>query len=162
VPLLLLGSPFFLIILFLSTTLLTGMTGLTMHIQWPLTSHPNSLFVEINYMYNFCRGKGCPKIGATFRIVKKNWPKLPNWRKFAQSDHPGRCAPSGMFIQIDKVQKMKDPLSSFECMQTFLKKVGQGNEPRIFSCSFMFLITLPLSHSGSPPLHSYTCMRSKV
>jgi hypothetical protein len=38
VPLLLLGPPFFPIILFGSTTLLTGMTGISLHIQWPLTS----------------------------------------------------------------------------------------------------------------------------
>jgi hypothetical protein len=38
VPLLLLGPPFFLIILFGSTTLLTGMTGISLHMQWPLTS----------------------------------------------------------------------------------------------------------------------------
>jgi hypothetical protein len=35
VPLLLLGPPFFLIILFGSTTLLTGMTGISLHMQWP-------------------------------------------------------------------------------------------------------------------------------
>jgi hypothetical protein len=38
VPLLLLGPPFFPIILFGSTTLLTGMTGTSLHRQWPLTS----------------------------------------------------------------------------------------------------------------------------
>jgi hypothetical protein len=38
VPLLLLGPPFFTIILFGSTTLLTGMTGISLHMQWPLTS----------------------------------------------------------------------------------------------------------------------------
>jgi hypothetical protein len=38
VPLLLLGPPFFPIILFGSTTLLTGMTGISLHMQWPLTS----------------------------------------------------------------------------------------------------------------------------
>jgi hypothetical protein len=38
VPLLLLGPPFFLIILFLSTTLLTWMTGISLHAQWPLAS----------------------------------------------------------------------------------------------------------------------------
>jgi hypothetical protein len=36
--LLLLGPPFFPIILFWSTTLLTGMTGNSLHMQWPLTS----------------------------------------------------------------------------------------------------------------------------
>jgi hypothetical protein len=38
VPLLLLGPPFFPIILFGSTTLLTGMTGISLHMQWPLAS----------------------------------------------------------------------------------------------------------------------------
>jgi hypothetical protein len=38
VPLLLLGPPFFPIILFGSTTLLTGMTDISLHMQWPLTS----------------------------------------------------------------------------------------------------------------------------
>jgi hypothetical protein len=36
VPLLLLGPPFFLIILFDSTTLSTGMPGISLHMQWPL------------------------------------------------------------------------------------------------------------------------------
>jgi hypothetical protein len=36
VPLLLLGPPFFPIILLGSTTLLTGMTGISLHVQWPL------------------------------------------------------------------------------------------------------------------------------
>jgi hypothetical protein len=40
VPLLLLGSPFFPIILFGSTTLLIRMTGISLHMQWPLTSQP--------------------------------------------------------------------------------------------------------------------------
>jgi hypothetical protein len=38
VPLLLLGPPFFQIILFGSTTLLTRMTGNSLHMQWRLTS----------------------------------------------------------------------------------------------------------------------------
>jgi hypothetical protein len=38
VLLLLLGPPFFPIMLFGSTTLLTGMTGISLHMQWPLTS----------------------------------------------------------------------------------------------------------------------------
>jgi hypothetical protein len=37
VPLLLLGPPFF-YYSFWSTTLLTGMTGISLHMQWPLTS----------------------------------------------------------------------------------------------------------------------------
>jgi hypothetical protein len=37
VPLLLLCPPFFPIILLGSTTLLTGMTGISLQMQWPLT-----------------------------------------------------------------------------------------------------------------------------
>jgi hypothetical protein len=56
VPLLLLGPPLFPIILFLSTTLLTGMTGISLHLQWPLTSQshgstqenfPKSKFADV-------------------------------------------------------------------------------------------------------------------
>jgi hypothetical protein len=42
VPLLLIGPPFFPIILFGPTTLSTGMTGVTLHMQWPLTSQSNA------------------------------------------------------------------------------------------------------------------------
>jgi hypothetical protein len=45
VPLLLLGPPFFPIILFWSTTLLTGMTGISLQMQWPLT---HSSFLKWN------------------------------------------------------------------------------------------------------------------
>jgi hypothetical protein len=38
VPFLLLGLPFFSDYSFWSTTLLTGMTGIPLHMQWPLTS----------------------------------------------------------------------------------------------------------------------------
>jgi hypothetical protein len=37
VPFLLIGPPIFPIFLFLYTTLLTGMTGISLHVQWPLT-----------------------------------------------------------------------------------------------------------------------------
>jgi hypothetical protein len=43
VPLLLIGPPFFLMILFGSTTLLTGTTGISLHMQWPLTSQSQRL-----------------------------------------------------------------------------------------------------------------------
>jgi hypothetical protein len=46
VPLLLLGPPFFLISLFGSTTLLTGMTCISLHIQWPLTSQSDCSFSQ--------------------------------------------------------------------------------------------------------------------
>jgi hypothetical protein len=47
VPLLLLAPPFFPIILFGSTTLLTGMTGNSLHMQWPLTSQLHGLSLRI-------------------------------------------------------------------------------------------------------------------
>jgi hypothetical protein len=46
VPLILLGLPFFPIILFGSTTLLTGMTGISLHMQWPLTSKAHGSFSQ--------------------------------------------------------------------------------------------------------------------
>jgi hypothetical protein len=48
VPLLLLGPPFFPIILLVSTTLLTGMTGISLHMQWPLTSRSHGSFLKEN------------------------------------------------------------------------------------------------------------------
>jgi hypothetical protein len=44
VPFLLLGPPFFSDYSFWSTTLLTGMTGISLHMQWPLTSQMTGLF----------------------------------------------------------------------------------------------------------------------
>jgi hypothetical protein len=43
-PLLLLDPLFFLFILFFSTTLLTGMTGISLHVQWPLHSRVLSCY----------------------------------------------------------------------------------------------------------------------
>jgi hypothetical protein len=48
VPLLLFGPPFFPIILFGSTTLLTGMTGNPLLMRWPLTSQSVENQVEEN------------------------------------------------------------------------------------------------------------------
>jgi hypothetical protein len=36
------------VILFLSTTLLTGMTGSSLHVQWPLTSQSHGSFLKEN------------------------------------------------------------------------------------------------------------------
>jgi hypothetical protein len=44
--LLLLGPPFFPIILFLSTTLSTEMTGSSLHTQWPLNSQSHGSFLK--------------------------------------------------------------------------------------------------------------------
>jgi hypothetical protein len=48
VPLLLLGPPFFLTILFGYTTLLTRMTGIALHMQWPVPSqsHGSSTLIR--------------------------------------------------------------------------------------------------------------------
>jgi hypothetical protein len=43
-PFLILGPPFFPIIIFLSTTLLTGMTGISLHVLWPITSQNRRQF----------------------------------------------------------------------------------------------------------------------
>jgi hypothetical protein len=51
VLLLLLVPPFFPLILFVSTTLLTGMTGISLHMQWPLTSLSHGSFLKKN---NWC------------------------------------------------------------------------------------------------------------
>jgi hypothetical protein len=49
VPLLLLLDPaFFLIILFLSTTLSTGMTGISLHMHWPLTLQSHGSIIKEN------------------------------------------------------------------------------------------------------------------
>jgi hypothetical protein len=48
VPLLLLGPPFIPIIYFVSTTLLTGMTSISLHMQWTLTSQSNGSFLIEN------------------------------------------------------------------------------------------------------------------
>jgi hypothetical protein len=48
VPLLLLGLPFFPISIFLSTTLLTGMTSISLHVQWPLNSQSHGSFLKKN------------------------------------------------------------------------------------------------------------------
>jgi hypothetical protein len=55
VPLLFLGPPFFPIILFGSTTLLTRMTGISLHMQWPLTSQLHGSFSQ-NEQLVFCYG----------------------------------------------------------------------------------------------------------
>jgi hypothetical protein len=52
VPLRLLRPQLFPIILFLSTTLLTGMSGISLNMQWPLTSQSHGCFLkENNYFF---------------------------------------------------------------------------------------------------------------
>jgi hypothetical protein len=46
-----LGHPFFLIILFVPTTLLTGMTGISLHLPWPLTSLSHDSFLKENSFF---------------------------------------------------------------------------------------------------------------
>jgi hypothetical protein len=48
VTLFLLGPPFLPIILFLFTTFLTGMTGISLHVQRPLTSQSHNSFLKQN------------------------------------------------------------------------------------------------------------------
>jgi hypothetical protein len=51
--LLLLGPPFILIFLFLSATLLTEMTGISLHMQWTLTSQSLGSFLKENNCFVF-------------------------------------------------------------------------------------------------------------
>jgi hypothetical protein len=51
VPIPLLGPPFFPNILFLSTTLLAGMTGVSWHIQWPLNSQSHGSFLKEKQLF---------------------------------------------------------------------------------------------------------------
>jgi hypothetical protein len=53
VPFLLIGPAFFLIILFLSNTLLTEMTGSSLHMQLPLTSQLHGSFLKENNWFFF-------------------------------------------------------------------------------------------------------------
>jgi hypothetical protein len=41
-------GPIYPIILFVSSTLLTGMTGISLHLQWPLASLPHGSFLKEN------------------------------------------------------------------------------------------------------------------
>jgi hypothetical protein len=78
VPLLLLGPPIFPINLFLSATLLTVMTGISLHMQWPLISQSHSLLLKVlflhgsatTYLYTICLqevGPGCLDEFSPFR-----------------------------------------------------------------------------------------------
>jgi hypothetical protein len=50
VPFLLLSPPFFPTILFLSTVL-TGMTSISLHVQWPLTFQSHGSFLKENICF---------------------------------------------------------------------------------------------------------------
>jgi hypothetical protein len=106
VPLLLLGPPFFPIILFRSTTLSTGMTGITLHMQWPLTSLSHGsvsqrehfvFLLQIKLLAEVCLLKGnFTTSWAWSLILKKNlfWTrKLPcDWlRSQRQLPRASRC-----------------------------------------------------------------------
>jgi hypothetical protein len=97
VPLLLLRPPFFLIILFLSTTLLTGTTGNSLHIQWPLTSQSQWRHLLI------------------VRVLKQNSvPEL--WPKLARSSNIGsKKAPEEDPVQGLNLCKE----SGTKCLQNF-------------------------------------------
>jgi hypothetical protein len=66
VPLVLLGPPFFPIILFLSSTLLTGMTINSLRMQWPLTSQSHgSIHTYPQFLYIHGLAKKCHvKVGT--------------------------------------------------------------------------------------------------
>jgi hypothetical protein len=69
VPLLLLGPPpFFLISLFVSTTLLTGMTSISLHMHWSLTSQSYGSFLEENNSFFHYRSNSMPPNQDSFSV----------------------------------------------------------------------------------------------
>jgi hypothetical protein len=68
VPLLLLGPSFFQIILFGSTTLLSGMTGISWHMQWPLTSQSHGSVSQREQLF-FCYGSNSTPLKSLFTYV---------------------------------------------------------------------------------------------
>jgi hypothetical protein len=70
VPLLLLGPTFFLILLFVSTTLLTGMTRISLHMQWSLTDQSHGSFLTENSFF-VTDQTPCPYVKiAGFQLTK--------------------------------------------------------------------------------------------
>jgi hypothetical protein len=76
--LLLLGTPIFTIILFVLTILLTRMTGISLHLQWPLTK--KGVFFVVAKLDLRCRV-------ARYYIFK---PEIPIWVNLGGSFN-GRC-----------------------------------------------------------------------
>jgi hypothetical protein len=70
VPLLLLGPPFLPIILFGSTTLLSGMTGISLHMQWPLTSQLHGSVSRREQLVFHCKSNSMPFIILLFHFIK--------------------------------------------------------------------------------------------
>jgi hypothetical protein len=70
VPLLLQGPPFFPIIHFGSTTLLTGMTGNSLHMQWPLTSQSHGSVSQREHLVFHYRSNSTPERG---QCCKNGW-----------------------------------------------------------------------------------------
>jgi hypothetical protein len=60
----------FWIILFWSTTMLTGMTGISLHMQWPLTSQTHGNFSQREQLAFHCRSNSTP---LSF-ITEEIWP----------------------------------------------------------------------------------------
>jgi hypothetical protein len=81
VPLPLLGPPFFPIILFGSTTLLTGMTGNSLHMQWPLTSHLHGSVSQREQLVFQYRSNSMPFLCAFYEWGSHNKKALCRMRK---------------------------------------------------------------------------------
>jgi hypothetical protein len=69
VPLLILGPPFFQIILFGSTTLLIAMTGISLHMQWPLTSQLHGSVSQREQLF-FCYGANSMPMFYNIKIFR--------------------------------------------------------------------------------------------
>jgi hypothetical protein len=77
VPLLLLSPPFLPIILFGSTTLLTGMTGISMRMQWPLTSQSHGSVSQIEQLVFHYRSNSTPQDHEMFTFGAFQLTQLP-------------------------------------------------------------------------------------
>jgi hypothetical protein len=98
VPLLLLGPQFFPIILFGSTTLLTGMTGISLHMQWPLTSQSHGGVSQRKQLDFFVTEQNStPIITQSFSVENlgyfRNFQKLPKLNKHSFDVEPTKEQP---------------------------------------------------------------------
>jgi hypothetical protein len=98
VPLFLLGPPFFPIVLFGSTTLLTGMTCNSLHMQWPLTSQFHGSVSQreqlvfrygSNSMPKFCSILALLKVRTLHIIHPRSGMRVTGW--VCETNHPNIC-----------------------------------------------------------------------
>jgi hypothetical protein len=67
--LLLIGPPFFPIIVFMPTALLTGMAGISLHLQWPLTALSYGSFSQREQLFFHYGSNSMPNCRKNVRVV---------------------------------------------------------------------------------------------